>query len=573
MFDIVISGGELVDGTGAPRRRADVGIRNGRIVAVGDLDGPAFRTIDAAGRIVSPGFIDMHTHYDVQAFWDPYFTPSCLHGVTTILGGNCGFTVAPLNAESADYLRTMLARVEGMPIEALEAGAPWDWTSTEEYYARLEGSLGLNAGFLVGHSTVRRLVMGDAATERVATAAELQSMDRLLRSSLDAGGLGFSSSWSFAHYDGTGSPVPSRWADADEIVALAQACRDYEGTSVEFNPNIRGDDYTANVELMARMSVAAERPLNWNLLVISGAQDADQAARLLAASDMAAQFGGRVVALALPDRMVLRLTFRRGDGIIALAGWSEAMALPPDEKLTLLRDRDGRRRLEAAAQEPSPARFLADWGNHVIVETFVPGLDRYVGRQVADIAKAEGKSPFDALVDIACADDLQTVFVPGAHEDTDADRQARLAVWRDPRAVLGGSDAGAHLDRSSQFNYHTQFLATSVREQELMSLEEAIHRFTQVPAQLYGLRDRGVIAAGAFADLVIFDDASVASGPVHTRFDLPGGAARLFAEAEGIDRVLVNGVEVVAGGALTDARPGSLLRAGRSTVTAPLVAT
>ena len=191
------------------------------------------------------------------------------------------------------------------------------------------------------------------------------------------------------------------------------------------------------------------------------------------------------------------------------------MALPPDEKLTLLRDRDGRRRLEAAAQEPSPARFWADWGNHVIVETFVPGLDRYVGRQVADIAKAEGKSPFDALVDIASADDLQTVFVPGVHEDTDADRQAR---WP-PGGTTGGPRRIQHRGashRSSQFNYHTQFLATSVREQELMSLEEAIHRFTQVPAQLYGLRDRGVIAAGAFADLVIFDDASVASGPVHT---------------------------------------------------------
>ena len=450
-------------------------------------------------------------------------------------------------------------------------GTPWDWTSTEEYYARLEGSLGLNAGFLVGHSTVRRLVMGDAATERVATAAELQSMDRLLRSSLDAGGLGFSSSWSFAHYDGSGSPVLTGWADADEIVALAQACRDYEGTSVEFNPNIRGDDYTANVELMARMSVAAERPLNWNLLVISGTQDADQADRLLAASRDGGPARGRVVALALPDRMVLRLTFRRGGWSDALAGWSEAMALPPDEKVTLLRDRDGRRRPRGLSTGAESGSLLGRLGEPRDRRTFVPGLEHYVGRQVADIAKAEGKSPFDALVDIACTDDLQTVFVPGAHKDTDADRQARSAVWRDPRAVLGGSDAGAHLDRSSQFNYHTQFLATSVHEQELMSLEEAIHRFTQVPAQLYGLRDRGVIAAGAFADLVIFDDASVASGPVHTRLDLPVGAARLFAEAEGIDRVIVNGVEVVSRGALTDDRPGSLLRAGRSTVTAPLV--
>src|SRR5829696_8068745 len=210
MLDVVIKGGTVIDGTGAPGVHADVGIRDGRVVEVGSVSEPAARTIDATDQVVPPGFIDIHTHYDAQAFWDSTLSPSPLHGVTTAMGGNCGFTIAPLTAEDGDYLMRMLARVEGMPLESLQQGVPWDWRTTGEYFDRLDGTLMPNAGFMVGHSAIRRVVMHDEATQRAATPAELAEMQRLLHAGLAAGGMGFSSTWSPSHNDHTGRPVPSR---------------------------------------------------------------------------------------------------------------------------------------------------------------------------------------------------------------------------------------------------------------------------------------------------------------------------------------------------------------------------
>ena len=236
MLDVVIRGGNVVDGTGAPQRRADIGIAQGRVVAIGDDVGAAHRVVDAADRIVAPGFVDVHTHVDAQAFWDPTLGPSPLHGVTTVFGGNCGFSIAPLDSSAAAYLMQMLAIVEGMPLSALEVGVPWDWTTTEEYLDRLDGKLSINAGFMVGHSAIRRVVMGEAATERISTPEELARMQALLRAGLRAGGIGFSTTRSTNHNDANGNPVPSRFADRNELVSLAAVCREFEGTSLEYLP-------------------------------------------------------------------------------------------------------------------------------------------------------------------------------------------------------------------------------------------------------------------------------------------------------------------------------------------------
>ncbi len=568
MHDVVITGGQVIDGTGAARTAADIAIDDGRITAIGCDVGAGRRRIEADGRVVAPGFVDVHTHLDVQGFWDPMLTPSPLHGVTTVLGGNCGFTVAPLDGDAAGYLMRMLAKVEGMPLEALEQGVPWDWTSTADYLDRLDGRLALNAGFSVGHSALRRVVMGPAAIERPATTDEIDRMAALLRAGLEGGAIGFSSTWSSTHNDAEGRPVPSRWATASELIALASVCGDFEGTSLEFLPGVgRWDDQTQQV--MIDMTVAARRPLNWNIISVS-AQSRHHWQEKLALSDRARAAGGKIVGLVIPRSPAARFCFRSGFVLDAIPGWEAAMALPPAAKLALLRDTAARARLDEDSRRPSPMRHLAEWGAMRIVETFTEPTKRYEGRTVADIATEEGKAPFDALVDIVVADDLRTSFCFARADDSDADWAARAEVWRDPRAVVGASDAGAHLDMLATFSFSTDLLAFGVREHRLLTTEEAVRLLTSVPADLYGLRQRGRLAEGWYADIVVFDEATVGPEEVVTRFDLPGGAGRLYAGARGVDHVLVNGEPIVADRTLTQSTPGTLLRSGRDTATPAL---
>ena len=573
MFDVVIKGGDVVDGTGGPRRRADVAIRDGRIVAVAErIDGEATTTIDATGKAVVPGFVDVHTHFDAQVFWDSALTPSPLHGVTTVLAGNCGFTIAPLTDDAADgeYLMRMLARVEGMPLESLREGVPWSWKSTADYFDAIDGTLGVNAGFMVGHSALRRVVMGPQATARESTEEELAAMSRLLHEGIEAGGIGFSSSWARTHNDADQNMVPSRHASREELFHLAGVAGEHEGTSLEFIPQVapRFDDWA--VEVMAGMSAAAQRPLNWNILAVNANNLEDAFARL-EASDAARKAGGKVVALTIPHSFGVRLSFASGFVLDAVPGWEEAMLLPRAEKLALFRDKAARDRLNEQAQAPgNPMAGITHWGSKVIFDVVAPENKQYEGRLVGDIAKEQGRDPWDVLVDIALADELLTSFGIVPQPETDEDWKARLQVWRDGRAVIGASDAGAHLDLLASFNYATVLLGEAVRERSLLPLEEAVHLLTDVPARLYGLRERGRIEEGWHADVVVLDPKTVHSEEVGMRFDLPGGAGRLYAGATGVEHVLVNGTAIVRDGALTSDRPGTLLRSGTHTATPSL---
>jgi N-acyl-D-aspartate/D-glutamate deacylase len=569
VLDLLIKNGALVDGTGAARRHVDIGICKSRIVAMGAISESAAQTIDADGLVVAPGFVDVHTHYDAQVFWDPTLSPSPLHGTTTVVAGNCGFSLAPLGPAHTDYVTRMLSLVEGMPLAALQTGVPWDWSSTADYLDRLDGTLAVNAGFMVGHSTLRRLVMGNASTERRASTDELAAMGTLLRQGLAAGGLGFSSSLGPAHFDGTGVPVPSRHASREELVTLAAHCRDFEGTSLELIPPRPADFEPEQAELMAEMSAAAERPLNWNLLNVNAATR-DHAMQQLESGTIAAERGGRVIALTMPLQSSARYSFHSGFVLDGFEGWGKLFALSVAERLNALRDPELRRTLNASAQSSSTLRRIADWPNRVIADTFAESTQRYRGRLVDEIAHEEGKDPFDALLDIVCADDLRTTFTPRQVEETAADWEAHLAVWRDGRAVIGGSDAGAHLDFVANFHYAVYVLARAVRQHRALSLEEAVSYLTGVPAALYGLRDRGVLAEGKCADVVVFDPDTIAPGPIGMRYDLPTGAGRLYGEPQGITNVIVNGTEIVRDGSLSDARPGTILRSGRDTATPPL---
>lgn len=563
-FDLVIRGGTVVDGTGGAPVAADVAVTDGRVVAVGADLGPARREVDATGRIVCPGFIDIHTHYDAQAFWDPTLSPSPLHGVTTVIGGNCGFSIAPLDAtRNGDYLMRMLARVEGMPIESLTVGVPWDWRTTGEYLDRLDGTLVPNTGFMVGHSALRREVMGDAANERAATPDEIVAMQALLRDGLTAGAIGFSSTWSESHNDHLGQPVPSRMATAEELVALASVVGEFDGTCLEFIPGVGeyGDD---RADVMADMSAAAGRPLNWNLLAVYS-RNRDFVAGRLAVGDRAATRGGEVYALTLPDTPRFRLNFMSGFLLDLLPGWDELMALPAEEKLRRLADPVTRAEWDRLAQTAEGTnRSFAHWAQYRVIES---GDTAAVGRTIGELATEAGRTPWDTLADLVVADGLRTIIARDDAGTDDATWRARVEVWRDPRAVVGGSDAGAHLDMLDSFSFSTTLLARAVREHDLVPIEEAVWYLTGQPARLYGLVDRGTIAPGTWADIVVFDPATIGPGPVAMRYDLPAGAGRLYGEAEGIDRVLVAGVEVVDGRSFTGERPGRMLRSGADTRT------
>jgi N-acyl-D-aspartate/D-glutamate deacylase len=574
MLDHRIIGATIVDGTGAPPFVGDIGVRDGRIVAIvtsGSLTEDAYHELDAAGLVVCPGFVDPHTHYDAQLFWDPLATPSNVHGVTSVIGGNCSFSIAPLRGADADYTRRMLAKVEGMPLAALEQGVPWTWETFGDYLAQFDGNIAVNAGFMVGHSALRRFVLGADANRRSATADELVQLRALLGRSIEQGALGLSTDLSHSHSDGNGDPVPARGAATDEILALCEETGRWPGTTLEGIFDGASDGFDDDeLELLPEMSVRANRPLNWNLLVVD-AKDPGRIDRHLAVSHRAREVGGRVVALTMPVIVPMNMSFLNYCALNLMPGWGPILNAPVPERMEMLRDIPRRRMMVARANSDEAGMFrrLADFAGYVIGDTFSAENEGLAGRVVRDIAAERGDDePFDTLIDIVLADDLRTVLWPSAPDDDDAHWSLRRTLWEDPDVFLGGSDAGAHLDRMCGSSYPTQLLADVLRGRKLVSLEWAVHAMTGRPAELFGLRDRGTVTEGALADLVVFDPERVGCGPATLVRDLPGGAPRMVADSIGVVRVYVNGVETVVDGEATGARPGRVLRSGRDTVTA-----
>jgi N-acyl-D-aspartate/D-glutamate deacylase len=566
MLDFHIKGGTVIDGTGAAARTADVGVRGDRIVAVGDVDEPAKETLDADGLVVVPGFVDPHTHYDAQLYWDGYATPSSLHGVTSVIGGNCGFTLAPLKESDADFTRRMMAKVEGMPLPALENGVEWSWETFGEYLDGLEGRIAVNAGFLVGHCALRRYVLGPEATERESSPDEVETLARVLGQSLAAGGLGLSTSRSSTHSDGDNRPVPSRVASEEELLHLCDVVSRHEGTTLEaiVEGCLKGFS-DSEIELMAQMSARANRPLNWNVLGVAAGQEKRTAHQLLP-SKRAQEIGGRVVALTMPIFADNNMSLGTFCALWLIPGWHDILSLPKEEKLAKLRDPAVREEMTNAAKGTVFER-LADFSNYRIGDTIAPENKRYEGRLITDIAGELRMDPADALVEITNADDFKTVLWPLPVGDGEADWAARRDLWGLDSILLGGSDAGAHLDRMLGSPYPTRFLADTIRGRKLLPLERAVQLMTDAPARLFGLTDRGRVEEGGFADLVVFDPATVDSGPAHRVYDLPGQSLRLTAESTGVQRVFVNGRTVIVDGEPEGALPGRVLRSGRDTET------
>ncbi|WUE96866.1 D-aminoacylase [Streptomyces sp. NBC_00490] len=572
MLDHVIKGASVVDGTGAPAYTADLGIRDGRIAVIGTVTEEARTTEDAAGLVLAPGFVDPHTHYDAQLFWDPYATPSLNHGVTTVAAGNCGFTLAPLHPdrpEDADYTRRMMSRVEGMSLVALEEGAPWSWSSFGEYLDALEGRIAVNAGFMVGHCALRRYVMGAEAVGGQPTEEQLDEMLRLFHAAMDAGAWGLSTTQSSTHSDGDGRPVASRHAEPAELVALAKAVGEHEGTQIEAIVAGCLDQFSdAEIDLFVEMTAAAGRPLNWNVLTID-ASVPERVPRQLFASEQARKAGGRIVALTMPILTPMNMSLGTFCALNLIPGWGPILGLPVPERIARLRDPDVRVEMlrRADSKEAGVFRRLAHFGRYVIGDTYSEANRGLSGRVVRDIAEERGQDAFQCLVEICAADDLRTVLWPMPTDNDPASWALRAETWQHEDVMLGGSDAGAHLDRMCGAPYTTRFIGDCLRGRKLATLEQAVKMLTDDPAQLFGLRERGRIQEGFHADLVLFDPERIAAGTATLVHDLPGDSPRLDSKALGIRAVWVNGVEAIRDDVVSGAVPGRVLRSGRDTRT------
>ena len=569
MLDHLITGATVVDGTGAPGRRADVGIKDGRIVVLGTTDEPALNVIDGAGMVVAPGFVDPHTHYDAQLLWDPMATPSSFHGVTTVIGGNCGFTLAPLKPGDGDYLRKMMSKVEGMPLPALEHGTDWSWETFADFLQRFEGNIAVNAGFLVGHCAIRRYAMGLDAVGNPADAEQIVGMRAELAKAIEAGALGFSFTNSTSHSDGEGEPVASRWATHDELIALCEETGKYPGTTLEgIVPGCLDTFSDDEIDLLAKMSAAANRPMNWNVLTVDS-REPDRVPRQLQAAARAKELGGRVVALTMPIQVPMNMSFLNFCGLWLMPNWKDVMAGSVAERIQRLQDPDTRIKLLewSLSKEAGVFRRLADWADYIIGDTFSQENAGLSGRSVRGIASERATSAFGTLLDIVIADELRTVLWP-TPQDNDAESwRMRAELWLDERAMIGGSDAGAHLDRMCGAPYPTKFLNDCLHGHKLISMETAVKLMTSDPAALFGLKDRGVLRIGAIADVVVFDPATVGSQEPRLVTDLPGNSARLTADSVGMNHVFVNGVAILRDGVATGATPGTVLKSGRDTET------
>lgn len=569
-YDLKIVGATIVDGSGGSRFAGEIGIKDGRIAATGTATGDAREVIDAQGAVVAPGFIDCHTHYDAQVFWDRSISPSVYHGVTTVLSGNCGFTLAPLSGrkEDTDYLLAMLAQVEGMPLNSLKTAVEPTWNSFGEYLDRVDDGLAVNMVFLVGHSALRRHVMGSRAIGHEASPEEIQAMADLLRKSLSEGGAGFSTTKSYSHSDHNGDPVPSRWASDEEILALSAVVSEFPGTWLELLPPLHEPQHS--FELSTAMSLAAGRAVNWNVLIITS-EAPERLENQLRMGTYAAERGARVYGLVQAVAMKNVINFRTGMQLELLEGWNEFIHLPRDWKLAVMRDPASRRRLEEQKDASFGRSGLPqDFGRFLIEYVGSEHNERWVGKTVADYAAAAGTTAFDALFDLGVEEDLQFSFSPPAAGEDDAAWEIRGQVWQNEHCLIGASDAGAHLDGINTFAVATQLLSEGVRERGILSLEEGVRRITSHLADAFGLKDRGRIVPGAAADLVIFDPDSIACAPIGMRNDLPGGETRLYADAIGVHHVIVNGVPVVRDNQLTGRNGGRVLRSGADTYTVPL---
>lgn len=555
-YDLLIKNGFLVDGSGMPGYYGDLAISGGKIAAMGKLEGSAKEVIDARHLVVAPGFVDVHTHYDAQLFWDPLATPSCWHGFTSVLMTNCGFGLAPCKPQDRDYITRMLVKVEAMPLESLKAGVPWNWETYGEYLDALDRRLGVNVMALAPHSTIRYHVMGDAARTRGATAEEIQAMQAVVVDCVKAGAFGFSSSYGPVHFDGGGLPVPSRSATQDETVALARTLKDFHrGTICVIPPGIPKIG-TEDMEYMKRLSIESGRPVVWNLLTQTW-DSPNHWRQVLDWTAEAFREGARVHPLSLCERFDITFTMR-GAVFEDLPAWKSAIVGSRSQKIANLSNPEIRAAMQHDLDDPAPKVFSKRMQDVFVSIVRQDQHKALVDKNMVELGQMWNKTPLEALLDLAIAENLDTQFLIRGFAN--GDENAVRALATDPYVLTGGSDGGAHIAFLCQVTYSSYLLSHWVREKKALTLEQAVRRLTFDPASLLGIPNRGLLKTGMAADLTIFDPDKVQAKEKEFVQDLPGGASRLIARSEGYRYTIVNGQPLFRDGEPTGAYPGRVLR-------------
>jgi N-acyl-D-aspartate/D-glutamate deacylase len=557
-IDRVIRGGTLVDGTGAPPRRGDVGIEGGRIVALGEVTESARESIDAEGCWVTPGFIDPHTHLDAQLCWDPSGSPSNRHGVTSVIIGLCGFGVAPCPPGGGDYLLRSLERVEQIPYQCTREGVHFEWQSWREYRDHIARQpLAMNVAGYVPHSALRFFAMGDRASSEAANANDRAAMLAELSDALEAGAVGLATSRGPNHEDGNGRPVPSRFADAEELQTLVSACRGRVWQiNVETKFSHDAAALTLEVDRYAEWSRQAGARLTWSPLY---AEPGESVWRDVLAHNHGLNNGGLRVApqiTAVPVTLLLR--FDERSFLTSVTGWEEALSGffkgTKEERKARLRDPSVRRAMRERGGDPyHPLTPNYDLWTFSVV----PTRPERSGRSLAELAKEENTHPVDLLCDQVIADDLATLLdVPVANRS----QEGAIRFMEDDSTILALGDAGAHVMSVTNYRYPSFVLGDLVVRKKAISVERAVERMTRAPARLHGLRGRGVLELGSAADLCVIDPERVAVEPVDVRRDLPGNAPRLHQTGRGYRAVLVAGVPSIVNDEATGAAAGEMLR-------------
>ncbi|MCG8588794.1 MAG: amidohydrolase family protein [Proteobacteria bacterium] len=553
-FDLVIRGGTLVDGTGAPRVTGDVAIRAGRIAALGAVEGEAAETLDATGAVVAPGFVDIHTHYDAQVFWDNRLSPSPWHGVTTVVMGNCGFGVAPTRATHRDLILRTLESVEGMSLAALQAGLGEDWPfeSFPECLGAIEArGSAINVAALVGHTPVRTHVLGEAAVEREASEDEIRQMERLVREALEAGAVGFASSKATTHVGYDGHPVPSRAAAFEEIARLAECLRDFDTSvfQVTIGPGLAFEEF-------AQIQQRCGRPVSWTAL-LAGFFGPDGHRDILERHAKLQAEGIPVVPQVACRPLVTEFQWKAPFPLESLSVMKPVSAADFAGRKVLYADASFR----AALRERLERSRLWDRFTAMVVSDYEPDA-ALCERSLAEIAEDRGAHPVDVALDLALETELEARFRLAV---ANSDDEAVAELLQHPASMLGLSDAGAHASQLCDAGAPTTLLGKWVRERGVLSLEEGVRQLTGQPAEIFGIRDRGRLEVGLAADVTVFDPETVGCEPVRRVHDFPAGADRLVADATGIQAVIVNGTCVRQDGRDGDARlPGRVLRGGRA---------
>jgi N-acyl-D-amino-acid deacylase len=554
-FDLLIKNGMVVDGTGFSRYRADVAVKDGRIVEIGRIGGRAETTIDAEGLFVAPGIIDLHTHYDVQPFWDRLCTSSIWHGVTTVLTGNCGLTLAPLRPEHREAMLATFCCVEDLPVRSLSAVLPWTWQSFDEFLKAIDIGLGVNIMPLVGHNPLRLSVMDQEAWDRPARPDEIAAMQDLLRAALDEGAWGWSTTVSPTHAGPQGQPVPTRLATNDERIALGRTLGDYNRGIIEILPPGAGQPDAADRQHLLEVAQTSGRP------VFFLGFDASARGYVEAATQQGVQLYNLLRAIPFNPRFRLKKTTYFAN----LDVWDAVMAAPVDERMTLLTNAEKRGELREAARQRQrrrpgvPGRFIK-WQSIIVNRVALEKNRALEGRTLTDLAAALGKHVADVMLDLSVEEGLETEFLL---QSRSREEDVELAEYvKTGHAIPSQTDAGAHLNTNFCTAGESSYvLGEWVRERQLLTLEDAMRRFTFQPATIMGLGDRGLVREGMVADLMVFDLARIGVKEDEITRDGPNGSPRRVQRAEGVDHVIVGGEAVFDHGQHTGAFPGRVLRA------------